>query len=333
MTLAPAFHRLAPVFAATALLLMGCDDGESEATGVLIDEFAGAYHEATCQHIVTCNFAADMATCRSVIAQDPGVAQAVASARSGSLSYDAAAARTCIDTLTNHPCTGDTLVPKAVREACDKVFGKRRGEGEPCYHAAECQGLGAVCEGACDDRCCQGVCKLDQGFSKLGEACDMKPCTDGTYCAPGPSGATCVEKVGPGEACDDSPYACVEGYACDPGTNTCFKQADAGAQCNPELNADGCAGLADYCDVEQAKCIPMPSIGEPCVTNAVAANFCAGSIAFCGPDQICTSWPKEGEPCPQDFCLGGNLTGTTAALRCQGGTCVRVPATVACTEP
>jgi len=329
-----AFRRAHSILALIlAPVCCGCGDEETQPPGVLIDDFVQAFHEASCAHLVQCNFVVDMSTCLDVIAPDPGFIQATASAKSGGLTYDPAAARACVDTVAQYACTGDSLFPRSMRETCDKVFGGRRGEGEPCFHAAECQGLDAVCEGACSDDCCEGTCRLDQGLSKLGEPCDTRPCAEGAYCKAGAMGPVCTNKVGPGESCEDSPYACPEGYACDPSTATCFKQADPGASCNPELVADGCFGLADYCDVEAGKCVAMPTVGEGCVSNAVAANFCAGSIAFCGADMTCTSWPKEGEACPQDFCLGGNLTGTTPALACQGGTCVRQAEAVACTGP
>ncbi len=310
-----------------------CGDETEGAPGIVLGQFSQAYNEAVCQHLVACNWAVDVPTCLSILAPDPGVAQAVQSATNGKLTYDPAAARACVDTTATYACTGDALLPRPIRETCDKVFGGRRGEGEACHHASECQGLDAVCEGSCTDTCCQGVCRLGAGFAGIGEPCDMKPCDTTSYCKSEPGGVVCAARVGPGESCSDGPYACQVGYACDPNTATCFRQADPGAACNPMLAAQGCAGIAEYCDVDLAKCVPMPSVGEPCVTNALAQNFCSGGIAFCAPGLTCESWPKEGEPCPQDFCLGKNLTGTTPALTCSNGTCVRRPSAPICVTP
>lgn len=319
---------------------LGCEDETEELPGIPLQQFTEEFRGATCEHVAACNFMPDVQTCMAVIGQEKGIVQSVASANGGTLAYDPAAARACVEALRSAPCTGDRLIPRSIRETCDSVFAGRKGDGEPCYHAAECEGLNAVCEGACDDSCCEGVCRLEAGFAKLGESCAMKGCTEDTYCSadPDPTMPVCVAKIGPGESCAGAADACTLGYSCDPGTQTCFKQADPGGACNPDLAADGCFAIGEYCDADQRKCLPLPGVGEPCRSNAYGNNFCAFGYAYCnGGTMTCAALPKEGEACPGDICLGMQLgSGIADGLRCSdpmGGACIKAEAVAACVAP
>lgn len=319
---------------ATALslcLVVACGDDSEELAGVPLQAYAEQHRDALCAHFVNCSFMPDQSTCLAAVRVDPSVVQAVAAVQGGRLAYNPGAARQCVDTIRSYTCSGDTLMPRPLREACDGVFGNRLGEGEACFSASECEGLDAVCEGSCTDSCCQGTCKLAAAGAAPGQPCDaMTPCREGYYCgSDGMGGVACVVKPGPGEDCTAS-SSCVAGYACDPATLTCFKQADSGAACNPDLAADGCAAVFEYCDVTTKKCTPYPKPGAACAANAYATSICV-PYADCD-GTTCISRAKAGEACPSGICIGEGQGpyGFTPALSCEGGTCAAGEATTAC---
>ncbi len=321
-----------------ALLCLGCDDETGEVPTVPLQDFTQTFGEAMCDHAVACSFMPDRATCLEVTGTDAGVAQRVASANAGTLTYDNVAGAACIQAIRTASCDGFTLFPPALREKCDVVFGARKGEGEACFHAAECEGLGAACEGSCDDSCCRGVCRLAAGVANLGEPCTDTPCEPTSYCAADMTGALiCTARGGPGASCSND-SACVDGYACDSSTSTCFKQASSGAQCNPDLASDGCLAIAEYCDATTRKCTPYPAAGKACGANALATNICA-AYAYCDPaTSTCVALPRAAEPCPLNACMGESLGayGLSPTLRCSAddgsGTCETRAAVPACVQ-
>jgi hypothetical protein len=298
-----------------ALGIAGCGDDGEGLPGVPIEQFSQEFRGAQCERLVRCNLSPDLTACEASIPTDPGVAQAVAAVTAGDLVYDPNAGRACIDAVRGYQCEGDYFLPRSLRETCDTVFTNRKGEGEPCFQASECQGLDAVCEGSSSDACTQGSCKLAGGTSGVGAACsDTQPCAPDLICRNDPMSGmpTCAQKFGPGETCG-SPYECITGYGCDPNTNTCFKQAASGAQCNPDLAAPGCAAVGEYCDMEKKQCLPLPGDGKACVTNAFLTNACAPWALCTGEGATCVRMPAAGEPCNMGYCIG--------LLECGGGTC------------
>jgi hypothetical protein len=302
----------------------GGDESDGQSTGIAVDKFAEAYQQAACEHAVACNYMPDVDTCLASMAPSQRVVQGVAAVTSGALTYDEAAAKTCVDAVTSASCTQGSLFPKSLRQTCDAVFGGRKADGESCYHSIECDGVNAVCEGECFDSCCTGTCKADSSaVANLGEACDALPCNgDEAYCGSDPMTGmpVCLALVGAGGQCPDQ-GTCVVGYECDPSSATCFKQAPEGGMCNPSLQARVCSNIGEYCDATATACTKLPGAGDPCV---MGTNACA-RFAFCDAG-TCKLLPKAGEPCPGNVCLGD--------LECssdQGdGACQALPAVVTC---
>lgn len=296
-------------FAAGAVLcvtLAGCDDETADLPGIPLEQFSQEFRGAQCERLVRCNFSPDLSTCQTSVPTDRGVAQAVAAVTAGEIAYDPAAARACVEGVRSHTCEGDYSLPRSLRETCDAAFKQRKGEGESCFHASECQGLDAACEGACSDSCCQGACRLAGGTNGVGAACsDTMPCAPDLVCRNNPMTMMpeCAQKFGPGESCG-TPWECIAGYGCDLNTNTCFKQAASGSQCNPDLAAPGCAAIGEYCDATQKKCLQLPGDGGLCVTNAYVTNACAPWSLCTGADGTCARMPAAGEPCNQGYCIG-----------------------------
>jgi hypothetical protein len=319
------FRKSSAVLLGAGLALAGACEEETEVTGIPLEQFQQQAKGATCERLVRCNMMPDVASCDATIPTDRGIVQSVAAVNAGELSYDPAAGRACVDAISAHKCEGGYSLPLALREICDKVFGSRKAEGEPCFDAAECQGLDAVCEGSCPDRCCSGTCRLAGGTGALGAPCGpMSPCAPDLLCRQDEMTMmdTCQAKLGPGESCGDT-SDCIEGHGCDPATNTCFRQADSNAACNPALAAPGCAAVGEYCDAMAQKCLPLPGAGEACVTNGSVADACAPYATCMGGS--CALLPSAGQSCLNGACLG--------LLECDedGSTCLALGAASACT--
>ncbi len=310
----PSFFRWSPSVALPLAVLatgLACEE-ETADTSLPVEQFVAELRAAQCERLARCSYVPDAASCEAAIPTDRGVVQAVAAVISGDLTYDPAQGRACVETVRQHKCEGDYFLPRALREACDPVFGNRKPDGAACFAGSECQGVDADCEkeADCREACCQGVCKLAGGTAGLDVPCDAQtPCSPDLVCLRNEGGAgqgggsdsSCQPRVGPGAACND-PFECVEGYGCDPQTGTCFRQADSGAGCNPMLNAPGCSAQAEYCDPVQSLCVPLPGSGQPCVTNGFVTDACA-LYAQCVAG-TCTLLPSAGSPCLNGQCLG-----------------------------
>lgn len=314
---------------ATVALLQACGDdtGTNPDEGLAFEQFAETYRQAQCERAVKCGVMPDVETCFGALAQDFAISEAIAATAYGDLTYDPAAAATCIETLTSASCEGFQLLTPDVLEACDQVFGNRRGEGEPCVAAIQCQGIGSICEGACGAGCCEGVCRGVSDAGQMGDICsDLAPCAEGLRClfADVSQMFECIPLAGANEPC--VAYGCIQGYSCDTaGSGRCFAQASTGSACNPAL-ADACADLNEYCSADQQRCVPLPRPGEPCGVNPVAMNYCA-RMAYCD-GTTCQALPGVGEECAgESACLG--------QLQCSGDPdflCGSLPSPSICTN-
>ena len=288
-------------------LSAGCsDDSTTEVEqGLPFDQFPEAYREAQCEHATICGFMPDRDTCLDAVDPDAVVVQATAAVAWGDLTYDPNAGLTCVEAIRAASCEANSLYPRELRETCDAVFGNRREQDDPCFAAIECRGLDAVCEGACGDGCCPGICKLAGGDVDDGELCDpFLPCKPESICLFDDLSMTniCVKRSGANESC--VPGSCIEGHSCDQNTAKCFQQAKAGAQCNPALG-NACAHIGEYCDGAEELCKPKPGADQGCAMNPAAMGICA-NYTFCdGTD--CQLLPTAGELCPQGTCLGDHF--------------------------
>ncbi len=293
-----------PLFCAFALACAACGDDTTppEEQGLPFDQFPEAYREAQCEHATICGFMPDRETCLDALSPDAVVVQATAAVAWGDLTYDPNAGLSCVEAIRTASCEATSLYPRELRQNCDAVFGNRRGQDEPCFASIECQGLDAVCEGACGDGCCQGACKLAGGFVAEGGLCDgFNPCNPESVCLFDEMSMTniCVKRSKANEAC--VPDSCIDGHFCDPSTAKCFQQAKTGAQCNPAL-LGACGNIGEYCDEAEGKCKPKPGEGEACAANPAAMGICANYTLCDGT--TCRRLPVSGEECPQGLCLG-----------------------------
>ena len=288
----------------------GCSDDSTttEEQGLPFDQFPEAYREAQCEHATICGFMPDRETCLDAVDPDAVVVQATAAVAWGDLTYDPNAGLSCVEAIRAASCEATSLYPRELRETCDAVFGNRREQDEPCFAAIECRGLDAVCEGACGDGWCPGVCKLAGGDVNDGELCDpFLPCKSESICLFDDVSMTniCVKRAGANEAC--VPGSCIEGFSCDQNTAKCFQQSKAGASCNSALQ-NVCAHIGEYCDEADGVCKPRPAENQACAVNIASggAGICA-NYTFCDGDMECQLLPTAGELCPTGSCLGDHF--------------------------
>jgi hypothetical protein len=241
-----------------ALALFGCgSDLAPDPTMIPIGAWANEFAAAYCAKIFACcdrtersarwSFANEV-ECRRLVAQD--VAPSNARVAAGLLTYDARAARRCIDeidavacgTLFNHPDL------RVVVSSCNQVMRGARKLGEPC------QGLDSFCESAncltnedvcgpsraCPPSCGRGFfCDEAVGCTAAkpaGGACATTDECESTICALG----VCGEKEADGATCLGD-AECASGTCSRPVVvaGTCGPPLPDGAVCYTD---SGCAG-------------------------------------------------------------------------------------------
>lgn len=298
--------------------------------------------QASCSYGVRCGVYENLDSCKATlgtIRRSLGqlIASEDAAVASGSLSYDADAAATCLDMRQNRAC--DDALSRAA-SVCDHVFVGTRRTGEACAFPTEC--VSDVCNvPSCSMACCAGTCGDAPTLVAIGQSCAAGPCVDGAYCDASetcsallPAGAactsildcqvdlicgdsshTCLKPAARGQACnpaDSSLLACAVG-ACDAVSKTCVPYVFAGAACDPNNNL---CGFALSCDPASSKCTAGPALGESCSSRCAADGYCKwDSTTGTG---ICVPLGAKGDSCTTD-------------AACETGTCD--PAAHACADP
>lgn len=326
--------RVTSLFGLGAIVLLisatACDDGTGGSGGgsgeLTVANFYEAYDSARCDYFVRCGFLHDKSLCSEAYGADRDTAQGVASAVFGTLGFDPAKAKTCVDAFAIALCDTPPYagVSSSIEQACSAAFTGKGADGATCFEGIECQSGNCAVEGmGCNNQCCLGTCKAEVLIPDGGDCSMDGKCVAGDYCDTEDM-PVCKKQKGANEACTTA-YSCVEGYVCDDQGGKCFKQSPTGASCNPTLKTSPCEqAAAEYCHPDTKVCTPLPKPGEPCVTSGPNMNACARD-AYCDNStgtNVCKQFPREGEPCLGDVCLG--------TLQCVGemgmGICVRNPA-------
>jgi hypothetical protein len=188
-------QMLAPVLLAAVLPACG---GE-----VTIDEFIAQYPDAYCAYHLHCCAADEqsynsVAACRLSVSLDVASLLAFSNEATPGATFDAAAARSCLDRLQGQDCSDAGLVKGCAEEAARP----RQDQGQPCRHSAECKTY------FCDQPQvgAQGVCG---GQAVIGGKCsgDDRACPLGSYCS---ISAICAAEKQAGASCNE-PGHCQSG--------------------------------------------------------------------------------------------------------------------------
>jgi hypothetical protein len=310
------------VLSLLALLItpLGCaDEGNGE---IGYDDLLEAEIDALCDYFVECGYASSVELCIdtwSSIASFP--ADLGAAIDNGTVEYDAAAARACLDSLRGASCTGFFDEGFADDEACDRIFRGTIDDGNACWIGEQC--ISGRCNAIeCMMACCQGTCIAPPPEAAIGQDCTGgQDCVAGAYCdldsglcaadrtegAACPAGyecgsgldciaAVCQLGLGEGEACLD--FQCAAPFVCDVDSRTCQRLRGEGEACNPD--ADICA-LGLSCNPGSNTCTIPGGVGSPCDISFIGSG-CSGDAY-----------------CDYDFELG---EGTCQPLVANGGSCI-----------
>ncbi|HEY4240805.1 MAG TPA: hypothetical protein VGM88_13375 [Kofleriaceae bacterium] len=193
---------------------------------------------------------------------------AVRAESNGSVVFDPAQAKLCLDAVANRSCdiTSEDQLGHTV--ACDGVVTGTVAGGGACDVDEEC--VSQVCQpndDLCQDACCPGTCQGDDPptLGKLGQACTSYGCENGAAC----NGQNCVPRLAAGAICGGV-VPCAYGLSCYSAT------ADA------------------------PTCMPLPSLGGACSTDSIMCTD-LGEVCIGG---VCTQGGTLGSPCQPDSCAG-----------------------------
>ena len=281
---------LSLVLAVAGGALTGCGSNS-----ISVDELPSELERRACARAVACGGAESQTVCESTvfIAQDWSVLTVVAGVKRGTIKYDGASARVCLDAIDTD-CGSDSEPA-----ACDNVFRGTVPAGGACVIDGECVNRGRCLKpDTCTVACCVGTCEAVGAPIAIGGACDYpfsahrprrrrllrqsnvhgappgrrrvreRPGTsapDPAVCLyrPDGSGETCtVISTEPGAACvPGANFGCGrDDETCDATTSLCTKRAAPGGACQ---TYGDCVGYA-YCDTAAGTCKARVALGQAC---------------------------------------------------------------------
>ncbi|MEC7524755.1 MAG: hypothetical protein VYE22_33050 [Myxococcota bacterium] len=329
MTSTRAFAVLCSVFA-----LGACDAG-----GVPIESAPAETAAVYCDAVDSCagDFAGSLggSSCRTNFTatfENGAVQLWQAAIDRGTVTYDAAATRACLDASQANGCN---LFNVATPEACRDILVGTLEPGSACSFSEECAG-----DAYCDGASCPATAGTCSARKASGAECDgTDECVTGLVC----EGGTCqTSSSRPGGPCDGpDAIACPLGEICVDGdeetVGTCTPLAEVqtaalGESCDPQTGTFCVSGLS--CAVVGAgvggaefQCNARVGAGEAC--NVGFPSMCPqGQYCDANPfmgmfDGNCAPLPSDGQAC------AGSLEGNCAA----GLVCVTGEAENTCVQP
>jgi len=260
----------------------------------------------------------------------------------GHIMYDASAAASCRDEISDGACTDGFDRDLWSVPACQNVVTGLSQEGaectlqQACAEGLSCDASEQVCPGICrllrgnndgcggDDFCEPGLfCALTARVCRvavaLGAPCELSSqgnsCTEGSFCdASSPTGSVCALARGRNTGCT-SPYQCASGLRCINSLcsggktgDTCVRDSncDQGLRCAPNGRCAVPVSEGGTCNVEDLPCVA----GLACVTEEMAGT--------------CVKRPVLGEECSEmkPCLLGRCLDSACTAAASDGASCM-----------
>lgn len=243
------FRVLGAVVLSSFVLAACSSDADPPPKYASVDAFCDAKASAECEKVsASCGVTA--AACTS--ARKSECQKFVASAQTGTRTYQAKAAEGCVDksreVFAKSPITPDDT--KALAATCDPVFRGTQGKLQACTTAGDC---------ANDFICDKGVC-ADRVEKKQGDFCGNpgEVCDASSYCTQGAAGSLqCAAKKNKTEGCD-AKNPCQDSLRCQGGF--CADRLGSGEPCGSDLD---CGPSAPFCDVYN---------GNKCSAGIIAAG-------------------------------------------------------------
>lgn len=273
--------------------LAACGDNN---VGLTLEDFDETIAQARCDRFVRCGLFADDATCAGYFRKRPDVDLEAALA-AGAVRYHGPSAEACVAALAESPCDETSREVRVPPLACAEMFIGTIKIGEACQLDEEC--ISGACEiPFCEMLCCPGTCLTRRATVAIDEPCTRDDeCVDDSSCN---DAGVCAELGGEGDLCR-SDHDCIYGSGCIgpselmPGNcrklgaigEACpyMRCSELGAVCqggncvpvglpgDPCASASNCSPFA-LCDQPAAKCIAVPSLGEPCTSRCAGESFC-----------------------------------------------------------
>ena len=260
------------------LALGACNSSEGSGPPVPIEDLARLLADALCSNIGPCcqeaGYAFDSGQCRS--AAEAELRQSLDVYAMLNVSYDAAAARACVDAYarTAQACV-DT---NEVNTSCGTIFAGTLPEGAVCAQSAEC--TSRSCSTAPDGggRQCTTGSSGSRVHGKLGETCGWTCTANGNSTSCSGSGNT----SGPGCYTNDGLYCdtahvCAAvpmlGQGCTSGAPCAGEAFCEGGVCVAKRTSGSCATSSSactssaYCDSATRQCLPRKASGETCAVD------------------------------------------------------------------
>jgi len=335
---------------------LGCSDTTTGGGGgggggaLTVDTFPAAYYAALCGSLFRCPSGGDNssvaalfenpATCaeRAPRLAYAGVDDLVGLVRAGSVRFDGAAARTCLDQVAAS-CIG---VDSEVLRVCRRAFAGTVAVGGGCWRSEQCADGGWCDHTATTARACPGTCRAQVG---VGAMCATdRQCTGwGEGTAACVSGRCATVRAGTpapeGQRCGDienadmtvTRTACATDLSCRNGM--CRRVLAAGTPCNASM--DVCA-IGTVCVQRAGTTAPSCTLASEVVRSATGGtcNPMQGRVPLCNPTARLTcnaatmTCESLGDGAMGSRCIpGGDLNASTCnpGLRCDMATSTCVP--------
>ena len=212
------------------------------------------------------------------------------SLQKGTVTVDAAAATTCLESLVvSESCFLLAAELPVAPECFETIFEGTQGINKACVYDIECQGS-AYCG---SDRKCKALAVMNQPCDNMAP----QPCDEGLYCdqdntcqplKKGGEECDAIDKCAPQLYCDDDPVD---------GENVCKSQKAVSATCGGDR------------ECQSAYCIPgLCGDGNQCYDDNDCFGTCEDSGKDCSSDDDCAGTCKEsGDPCQADWdCFGAD---------------------------
>jgi hypothetical protein len=241
------------------------------------------------------------------------VATLAAAVKRGTIRYDGAATRACLDALDRDCGSGSSS--NSPPASCEQALQGQLAVGSTCVNSTECAAGYCDKQQCAGNTCCAGTCvpHVPAGGSCTGGA----RCSTGTFCQEG----VCTENLPLGASCATSSGCASVGFCEIPAgaaAGKCARWNAAGSSCDPGRFYP-CGRIDERCDPTTNRCVKVNGVGDPCSVTSDCALY-----APC-VQGVCTAAPTAGGACTADSerpCQG--------TLMCTAGTCVAPAAQPAC---
>jgi hypothetical protein len=297
------------------LALASCGGGSSSAP-ISLDDFQTQFLAAYCKLLVACASMPDQATCVASQQEVHGYyATLDQDVDAGTVTFDSAQARHCIDLLARLPSCKQSQAGAALAQFdddCHALFSGTVPTGGACFFSEECaSGHCSPTDTYCSRtaQCCPGVCADVTAQIPVGGDCTNlvsgQDCANGSSCAPGPNQTFVCTAASTTEGASCATYdGCRSPLFCDldltTGVGTCKRPVATGGACNPTASR-ACDDGRDICDFDTGTCTRKGAVGAPCLTET-----CVGWASCDGT--TCVARPRAGETCDPVLgpaCIGG----------------------------